>query len=132
VKRTQPARGKPPERRTPLKRGGQLPRRTPIRPVSVRRAAENRLRAAMIGRLYPGRVALCAVNAPGCAQLADDIHEPLTRARGGSITDEANQLPACRHCHDVLTFAPESELGWAYDRGLLRHSGPISKPWEMA
>jgi hypothetical protein len=87
----------------------------------------------MIDRLYPGRVAPCAIRAPGvCRGWADDIHEPLTRGRGGSITDEANQVPGCRPCHDVLTFAPESELGWAYDRGLLRHSEPITKPWESA
>jgi hypothetical protein len=54
--------------------------------------------------------------------MADDVHEPLTRARGGSITDPGNAVPLCRQCHDEITFQPESELGWAYDLGLLRHS----------
>lgn len=53
---------------------------------------------------------------------ADDIHEPLTRARGGSIVDPDNQAPLCRPCHDEVTFRPESELGWAYAIGLLVHS----------
>lgn len=73
----------------------------------------------MVTRLYPERPQ-CA--RPGCPHLADDLHEPLTRARGGSITDPGNQLPLCRRCHDEVTFRPESELGWAYDAGLLVHS----------
>jgi hypothetical protein len=93
--------------------------RTRLRPVSRKRTAANRVRRAMIARLYPDRP-LCAV--PSCCQWADDIHEPLTRTRGGSITDEDNQLPLCRGHHDEITFRPESELGWAYELGLLVHS----------
>lgn len=93
--------------------------RKPIRPVSGKRQAENRARRAMIKALYPERPR-CA--RPGCSRMADDIHEPLTRARGGSITDPANQKPLCRPCHDEVTFAPESKLGWAYEAGLLVHS----------
>jgi hypothetical protein len=59
---------------------------------------------------------------PWCLHFADDIHESLTRARGGSITDAKIMHPLCRGCHDVITFTPESELGWAYDLGLLAHS----------
>jgi hypothetical protein len=78
----------------------------------------------MVKALYPERPA-CAV--PGCPNLADDIHEPLTRARGGSITDPGNQVPLCRFPHhDQLTFAPESELQWAYDLRLLIHSWDVS------
>jgi hypothetical protein len=63
---------------------------------------------------------LCVV--PGPSHWADDLHEPLTRARGGSITDEANTVPMCRAHNDMLAQRPESELGWAYDLGLLKHS----------
>jgi hypothetical protein len=59
---------------------------------------------------------------PWCSALADDLHEALTRARGGSVTDSANVKPLCRRHHDQITFRPESELGWAYDLGLLVHS----------
>lgn len=100
---------------TPIRRQ----QRTPIKPVSDKRRAENRQRRAMVNALYPERP---GCGRPGCPRLADDIHEPLTRARGGSITDPGNQVPLCRPCHDEVTFRPESELGWAYEIGLLRHS----------
>jgi len=73
----------------------------------------------MITALYPDRPRCVR---PGCRLMADDIHEPLTRARGGSIVDPDNQVPLCRRCHDEITFRPESELQWAYEIGLLRHS----------
>ena len=98
------------------------PQRTPIRKVSAKRARENRERAAMADRRWPDRregAVMCAV--PGCG-AADDLHEVLTRARGGSITDPENTVPLCRqHNHD-LAQKPESELQWAYDLGLLKHS----------
>lgn len=114
----------------PLMRSAGLARRTSVRRVSAKRAAENRKRRAMIDALYPERPR-CA--RPGCGRLADDIHEPLTRGRGGSITDPENAVPLCRACHDEITFRPESELGWAYEAGLLRHSWDASgKAGEVA
>jgi hypothetical protein len=109
-------------RRTELraKPGKRLSRGTRLAPVSAKRKAENRERRAMVRRLWPdGQPPCCR---PGCTRLADDLHEPLTRARGGSITDEENAKPLCRPCHDEITFSPESELGWAYECGLLVHS----------
>jgi len=89
----------------------------------------------MIGALYPERPLCCVYELsqrePGlvpetviarCGRWADDVHEPLTRARGGGIADPANSAAPCRSCHSVLTFAPTSELNWAYCAGLLRHS----------
>jgi hypothetical protein len=102
-----------------LARGGTLQQLTEIAPVSVKRAAENRQRAKMVAELWPERPC-CA--RPGCPRLADDVHEPLTRARCGSITDPGNAVPLCRECHDEVTFRPESELDWAYECGLLVHS----------
>lgn len=94
-------------------------RPAPIRPVSKKRAKQNRERAAMADRLYPDRregTVMCAV--PWCTRRADDLHEPLTRARGGSITDEDNVLPTCRFHNDELTKEP----AWGYELGFLRHS----------
>lgn len=91
----------------------------PLRLVSAKRAAVNRQRRDMVQTVFPERPP-CAV--PWCGQLADDVHEPLTRARGGAINDPANAVPLCRSCHDLITFTPESELGWAYRIGLLKHS----------
>lgn len=102
----------------PLATGTGLARTTGIRPVSAQQAAENRRRRKMIAARFPDRP-LCAV--PWCVRWADDIHEILTRARGGSITDEANTVPVCRPCHDEIT----NEAPWAYEIGLLEHSwGP--------
>ena len=36
------------------------------------------------------------------AARAVDVHEKLTRARGGSIVDEANVVALCRQCHDDI------------------------------
>lgn len=99
--------------------------RKPIRRVSAKRAAENRERAAMADRLWPDRregTVMCGCGRPECNRRAADLHELLSRARGGSIVDEANVRPLSRHCHDLITFSPESELEWAYSLGLLRHS----------
>ena len=120
-----PARTKPMSRGSGLQRTGTLTTGQPLqrgkqlRPVSAKRAAENRRRRAVIAVLYPDRP-LCSV--PWCPDWADDIHEPLTRGRGGAIDHADNMRPLCRSCHDVVTFTPESELGWAYDLGLLVHS----------
>lgn len=109
-----------PPRKTPLARGTGIARGFSLRQVSVKRAAENRQRRKMITRMFPDGQPPCAV--PWCGDWADDLHEPLTRARGGSITDPGNAVPLCRTHHDVITFRPESELQWAYDLGLLVHS----------
>lgn len=130
--------GKPLERRKGLERSpfrpvlsGVVPdpvvplRRTPIKPVSGKRQRENRERRAMADRRWPDRregTVMCGCGRPECHRRADDLHEIQSRARGGSITDEANCVPLARECHDEITFRPESELSWAYDLGLLRHS----------
>ena len=92
--------------------------RTRIKPVSDRRARENRERRAMLQAKYPERP-MCEV--PWCTRWADDAHEPLTRGRGGSITDPGNVLAICRPHHDEVTF---EEPEWAYELGFLVHSWP--------
>ena len=124
-------RGKPLTRTARLERGAplasvtELQRGGPLSPVSDNRRRENTERRAMITVLTGGERPLCAVwelrQPDWCTRWADDAHEPLTRARGGSITDPGNVVFVCRACHDVLTFTPESQLGWAYAAGLLRH-----------
>lgn len=105
------------QRHKPLE-GGQPPaRRTRLRQQSKRRQKENRERSAMADRLWPGRTPPCIV--PGCPRLADDLHEPVTRGRGGAIDDPDNSVPVCRPHHDELTFR---EPAWAYELELLVHS----------
>lgn len=104
------------ERRTELHNGSQLDRSTGLRPQSKKRQAENRERRKVVKATFGGQP-MCI--APGCTRWADDVHEPLTRARGGSITDAANMAPLCRPHHDEITF---TEPAWAYEVGLLVHS----------
>ena len=110
------------ERRTGLARtselrsGGELKRTSRLRHQSKKRRAENRVRRKIVQATFGDRP-MCI--APGCTRWADDVHEPLTRARGGSITDPSNMAPLCRRCHDEITF---TEPAWAYEAGLLRHS----------
>jgi hypothetical protein len=114
--------GKPLKRRTRLQRraelnnGSELDRGTGLRQQSKKRQAENRKRRTVV-RVTFGDQPMCA--APDCTRLADDIHEPLTRARGGSITDPTNMAPLCRPCHTEIT---DEQPEWAYEVGLLVHS----------
>jgi hypothetical protein len=43
-----------------------------------------------------------------CGGLAVDLHEPLTRARGGSILDPANTFAVCRICHEWIHAHPKA------------------------
>jgi hypothetical protein len=136
-RRTELRRGKPLQARTPLEArsvlhgGAQLARGKRLAPVSVRRQADNRERRRIAASTFEERQ-LCTVyelfqldpeSVPAaviecCGRWADDVHEPLTRARGGSITDRANMTTPCRPCHEALGLEPE----WGYLLKLLVHS----------
>jgi hypothetical protein len=58
-----------------------------------------------------------------CQGEADALHEILSRGRGGSITDEANCIPACNPCNEAVSGNPAE----AEKRGFLRKSGRPSK-----
>lgn len=123
MKRTPISRGTKSLKRTPMARGeSRLSRATPIRQQSTKRQRENRERKAMVRKLWPDMEPACIV--AGCVRLADDVHEPLTRGRGGSITDPDNAVPICRPHHDDVTFG---EPEWAYEQGLLIHSWDAGK-----
>jgi HNH endonuclease len=88
-----------------------------MRRVSPKAAARQRERR----KLAASYVVRPPCSVPWCPALADDLHEALSRARGGSTTDEANIRPLCRPCHDVIT---DTEPMWAYALGLLLRSHP--------
>lgn len=110
----------------------------PIRQVSNKQAAANRERGRMADALFPGarhggqdqplcEVYLLSQTLPdtvpaevlkNCRRWGEDLHEPLTRARGGSITNPANATVPCRPCHDAIGLEP----AWAYDLDLLKNS----------
>ena len=110
-------------KRTPLRRGGPLRRRTPLRQFSPKRTKRQRLRQQMV-RDELARRELCEAGAvithaghnARCHGVAIELHEPLTRARGGSILDPANTVAICRSCHDWSHVNPAA----ATDRGGLR------------
>lgn len=96
---------------------GRQPKRSPLRPVSRKRQAENKIRRAnVIGKwgqnppclgCLPLRLIGIDRARTGCNGLADDAHEILARSRGGSITDTDNIVPLSRACHDFVTVNPD-------------------------
>ncbi len=102
-------------RRAPLARRTPL-RRTPLRQRSAKRARLYRTTRAPLVAALLAEPQPCPV--PGCTRVADSPHEPLTRARGGSITDPDNVVAVCWAHNQELTLEP----AWGYASGLLRHS----------
>lgn len=74
-----------------------------MRRVSKKRARVNRVRRKNLIAAF-GPDPMCKF--PGCFRWADDAHEVLSRARGGSVTDPANVAPLCRGHHDWVTTHP--------------------------
>lgn len=131
-RRTQLKAGKQIERKTPMPRGeglkksGNLARSAPLPKQSKKRQQENRERRAMKNAMFPDGQPRCIV--PWCERLAEDLHEPLTRARQGSITDPDNAVPTCRGHNGELTEEP----AWAYELELLVHSWDGRSSTEIA
>jgi len=96
-------------------------RRVPLAKASYKQAALNRQRQILLDQL---RVNPVKCEVPWCTLLADDPHEPLTRARGGSIVDLGNIRLICRMHHREIH---DTEPPWAYELGFLKHSGRPSK-----
>lgn len=92
-----------------------------MKPASARRQRQLRERRAAIKAKYGEQdVVMCevgqAVNGE-CQGVAVDVHEPHTRARGGSISDPENMVAVCRSCHDWIHGNPFE----ATKLGLLSH-----------
>ena len=106
-------RGGPLRRNTPLKSTQGLKRGGRLNPVSKKRARELAKRRKVIDEILKTRQ-LCEAShrimrvdrTHRCFRIPFDVHEPLTRARGGSITDPANMMVVCRPCHDWIHGHP--------------------------
>ena len=95
-------------------------KRTPLRRVSKKRSKEQRRRNKFVEEELARRE-LCEAGAviylqgkqSRCSGRAVELHEPLTRARGGSILDPDNTVAVCRNCHRWIHDNPQSatELG---------------------
>ncbi|MEV0994594.1 hypothetical protein [Nonomuraea sp. NPDC050202] len=125
-RRTSLKQGKPLERKMPLRSASNIERKTELRQVSSKRARENRERRAMKNEMFPDGTPPCVV--PWCDRWAEDLHEPRTRARQGSITDPDNAVPTCRRHNSELTEEP----AWGYDLELLVHSWDKRSDAEIA
>ncbi len=118
MKRTDIKRSTKPLKRTPIERPNK-----PIRQRS-RKTEElyRRERRPLVDRLLgddavdgTGDPVLCE----RCGKPAQVIHEPLTRGRGGSITDEDNACKLCNDCHRHVHANPEesTRAGWLIRSG---------------
>jgi hypothetical protein len=121
----------PLKRKTPLRSKTPLKRKTPLKPVSDKRrklqtqrrtfvreqlkARPNCEAGPIISKFYETSPLLVKYK---CNNNAVDIHEPLTRARGGSIVDVDNSMAVCRMCHDWIHRNPQL----AADLHLLKRS----------
>ena len=89
-------------------------KRSPIAKMSKKRKAQIPQRKKVIEFVMDRDGGWCQAALPGiCRVQATDVHEILTRARGGSILDPDNCLSLCRPCHSWITDHP----GWSRDHG---------------
>ena len=116
-------------RTQPLRRGSNL-KRSRLQSVSPKRRNLNAARSRFVKneldnrvRCEAGIVIHRATDSQwiACQGNAIELHEPLTRARGGSILDPANTVAICRACHNWIHANP----GLATEAGLLisQHGG---------
>lgn len=97
-------------------------------PISEKRRAILAERQSLRERILGGHRP-CAALIPGiCTFRATEVHEILTRARGGSIVDDDNCLGLCRGCHAYITEHP----AWADENGFTVHSWASSADLEEA
>lgn len=101
---------------------------TPLKPRSKKRAQLMRevrgplVREILAERPWCQRCIVLVMEAyrrtsVGPAQRSTQVHEKLTRARGGDITDKANCVAVCRGCHMWIHDHPKA----ATDEGWLEH-----------
>lgn len=99
-----------PPRRTPLKQGKPLERKTPLKARSKKQEAKYRIRRRLVAELLAER--------PVCercqAARSTDVHEPRMRSRGADITDPEQCVCLCRDCHMWVHAHPAAATaeGW--------------------
>ena len=74
------------------------------------------VRVPLVRRLLAERPVCEARFSLICDGRSTACHEKLTRARGGSITDETNIICVCHPCHDAI----HRNIAEATRRGFLR------------
>jgi hypothetical protein len=101
---------------------GRKVKRSRINPVSEKRRRLNVSRRIFVKDILEARPE-CEAKINGiCGHWATDVHEILTRARGGSILDPENVLALCRMCHTYITDNP----AFSQEHGFTVHSWATS------
>lgn len=103
----------------------------------MRPSAKSRAKASKVSEarkdirleLLAARGPYCQI--PGCTEPFSDMHEILSRGRGGDPTDPGNIMTLCRDHHHTITVNP----GWATEQGFLRartaeEHRALYRPWE--
>lgn len=91
-------------------------KRTGLRPVSKKRLALRGKRDKVRDQVLERDQNACQAGILGlCTYHATDVHEILTRGRGGSIYDPDNCISLCRSCHTYITDNPK----WAEENGFI-------------
>lgn len=89
-------------------------KRSKLNPVSKKRMTLNRERRQFVSEVLKFRL-MCEARIRGCTMTPTDVHEILTRGRGGSIIEPDNVLALCRSCHHFITIEP----AWAKQNGFI-------------
>ena len=92
-----------------------------MRRRSSAKEAELRARVKLRTELLDERGPWCE---GGCGRVWDDMHEVLSRARGGDPLDKHNILCLCRTCHQAVTAKPAK----AEEYGFSRRATPDEQP----
>lgn len=77
-------------------------KRSPLRRVSSRQAATNRVRA----KLQPPPSRVCEAGSPVCTRVGVEWHERRKRSAGGTTTDRVNLVWVCRLCNGWVEDNP--------------------------
>ena len=127
----------PIQRKTELKRGKPPQRKTRINPVSKKRAKLNQARRKFVEgflaanpRCQAGTLITPIDHRHRCGRWSVDVHEVVTRARGGSILDPHNCRAICRLCHDWIHDNPAdaTEVGLLASRLPSEHGMDSDRP----
>lgn len=112
----------PLKRKTPMATGN----RKPIAKTSKKKRSEIAERKKLRAEIVDERGSGCQARVPEiCRGLFSDMHEILSRGRGGNPLDKNNILLVCRPCHEMIT----KNTVWAESKGFLRKATPEdSKP----
>ena len=81
-------------------------KRSRLNPISKKRRTLNVKRRTFVADILKERPYCEARIRYVCSTASVDVHEILTRARGGSIIDPINALALCRPCHTFITENP--------------------------